>query len=79
MTARTVLQLALRHLPEVFVVTPNGALLAPNAVELRLNPRDYDSLAERIDIGLAAASAADVYTEQAAAHEARFAGTGRPR
>jgi len=71
-----VLQLALRHLPEVFVVTPNGALLAPNAVELRLNPRDYDSLAERIDIGLAAASAADVYTEQAAAHEARFAGYG---
>ncbi len=71
-----VLQLALRHLPEVFVVTPNGALLAPNAVELRLSPRDYDSLAERIDIGLAAASAADVYTEQAAAHEARFAGYG---
>ena len=71
-----VLQLALRHLPEVFVVTPNGALLAPNAVELRLNPRDYDSLAERIDIGLAASSAADVYTEQAAAHEARFAGYG---
>ena len=71
-----VLQLALRHLPEVFVVTPNGALLAPNAVELRLNPRDYDSLAERIDIGLAASSAADVYVEQAAAHEARFAGYG---
>ncbi len=58
------------------MVTPNGALLAPNAVELRLNPRDYDSLAERIDIGLAASSAADVYAEQAAAHEARFAGYG---
>ena len=71
-----VLQLALRHLPEVFVVTPNGALLAPNAIQLRLNPRDYDSLAERIDIGLAASSAADVYAEQAAAHEARFAGYG---
>jgi hypothetical protein len=71
-----VLQLALRHLPEVFVVTPNGALLAPNAIELRLNPRDYDSLAERIDIGLAASTAADMYAEQAAAHEARFAGYG---
>src|ERR1700685_3330531 len=47
-----VLQLALRHLPEVFVVTPNGALLAPNAVELRLNPRDAGSLAEAVDIGL---------------------------
>src|ERR1035438_8469254 len=31
-----VLQLALRHLPEVFVVTPSGALLAPSSVELRL-------------------------------------------
>jgi hypothetical protein len=71
-----VLQLALRHLPEVFVVTPAGALLAPNSVELRLNPRDYGSLAERIDIGLAATSAADVYVEQVAASEARFAGYG---
>ena len=73
-----VLQLALRHLPEVFVVTPSGALLAPNAVELRLNQRDYDSLAERIDIGLVGASAAEVYAEQVAAHEARFAGYGPP-
>jgi FHA domain len=73
-----VLQLALRHLPEVFVVTPNGALLAPNAIELRLNQRDYDSLAERIDIGLVGASAAEVYAEQVAAHEARFAGYGPP-
>jgi FHA domain len=73
-----VLQLALRHLPEVFVVTPNGALLAPNAIELRLNQRDYDSLAERMDIGLVGASAAEVYAEQVAAHEARFAGYGPP-
>jgi hypothetical protein len=73
-----VLQLALRHLPEVFVVTPNGALLAPNSVELRLNERDYDSLAERIDIGLVAASAAEVYAEAVTAHEARLAGYGPP-
>jgi FHA domain-containing protein len=73
-----VLQLALRHLPEVFVVTPNGALLAPNSVELRLNERDYDSLAQRMDIGLVAASAAEVYAEQVTAHEARFAGYGPP-
>ena len=71
-----VLQLALRHLPEVFVVTPNGALLAPNSVELRLNPRDVDSLGERMDIGLVQASAAEVYQEQVAGHEARLAGPG---
>ena len=71
-----VLQLALRHLPEVFVVTPNGALLAPNSVELRLNPRDVGSLGERMDIGLVEASAAEVYEEQVAGHEARLAGPG---
>jgi hypothetical protein len=71
-----VLQLALRHLPEVFVVTPNGALLAPNSVELRLNPRDVGSLGERMDIGLVEASAAEVYQEQVAGHEARLAGPG---
>jgi hypothetical protein len=71
-----VLQLALRHLPEVFVVTPNGALLAPNSVELRLNPRDVGSLGERIDIGLVQASAAEAYEEQVAAHRARLAGPG---
>ncbi|MDX6338764.1 MAG: Inner rane component of cytoplasmic domain [Streptosporangiaceae bacterium] len=71
-----VLQLALRHLPEVFVVTPSGALMAPTSVELRLNPRDFGSLGERMDIGLVEASAAEVYVEQVAAHEARLAGPG---
>lgn len=73
-----VLQLALRHLAEVFVVTPNGALLAPNSVELRLNERDYDSLAQRMDIGLVATSAVEVYQEEIAAHQARLAGYGPP-
>ena len=71
-----VLQLALRHLPEVLVVTPSGALLAPTSVELLLNPRDYGSLGERMDIGLVEMSAAEVYEEQVAAHEARLAGPG---
>ena len=43
---REVLQLALRHLPEVFIVTPSGSLLAPNAVEVLMNPDDFASLAE---------------------------------
>jgi hypothetical protein len=71
-----VLQLALRHLPEVFVVTPSGALLAPTCVELRLSPRDFGSLGERMDIGLVEASAAEVYEEQVAGHGARLAGPG---
>jgi hypothetical protein len=71
-----VLQLALRHLPDVFVVTPSGSLLAPNSIEIRLNPRDFGSLGERIDVSLVATSAAEVYVEQAAAHEARFASYG---
>lgn len=71
-----VLQLALRHLPEVFVVTPSGSLLAPNLVELRMNPDDLRSLSERLDLGLVATSAAEVYQDQVAAHGACFAGHG---
>jgi FHA domain len=72
-----VLQLALKHLPELFVVTPSGALFAPNLIELRLNPDDVCSLSERIELGLVASSAAEVYVDQVAAHGARFAGPGR--
>src|SRR5215468_7941670 len=68
-----VLQLGLRHLPDVFVITPGGSLLAPNSVELWLNPRDYISLCELMDIDLVDTSAAAVYQEQVAAHGARFA------
>jgi hypothetical protein len=71
-----VLHLALRHLPEVFIIAPSGSLLAPNVVEVQLNPDDLRSLCERMDIGLISMSAAEVYEEQAAAHQARFAGSG---
>jgi FHA domain len=71
-----VLKLALRHLPDVFVITPSGALIAPNAVDLRLNPADLSSIAERMELGLVSTSAAEVYQEQAAAHGARLAGPG---
>ena len=71
-----VLQLALRHLPEVFVVTPSRSLLAPDIVEMRMNPDDLGSLTERMDLGLIAESAAEVYEEQVAAHGARLAGPG---
>jgi len=71
-----VLQLGLRHLPEVFVITPAGSLLAPNSIELWLNPHDFGSLCELMDINLVDASATEVYQEQVAAHGARFAGPG---
>jgi FHA domain len=71
-----VLRLALRHLPEVFVVTPSGSLFAPNIVDLRMNPADLDTLREHMEIGLVAQSAAEVYVEQVAAHGARLAGYG---
>ena len=71
-----VLQLALRHLPEVFVVTPSGSLLAPDLVEVRLNPADVQSLGQRMDFALVCESAAEVYLEQASARGARFVGHG---
>jgi hypothetical protein len=71
-----VLRLALRQLPEVFVVTPSGSLLAPNLVDIRMNPDDLDSLSQHMELNLAAQSAAEVYVEQAVQHGARLAGTG---
>jgi FHA domain-containing protein len=70
---RDVLRVALGHLPEVFLVTPQGSLLAPNAVELRMNPADVESLAELIDISLVNASAAEAYAAEVAACSARVA------
>jgi FHA domain len=72
-----VLKVAVRHLSDVFVVTPNGWLLAPNVVELQLNPDDLNSLCERMALGVISASVTEVYEEQVAAHGARFSGSGR--
>ncbi|HEV2372831.1 MAG TPA: hypothetical protein VGS19_11745, partial [Streptosporangiaceae bacterium] len=54
-----VLKLALRHLPDVFVITPSGALIAPNAVDLWLNPDDLGSITERMELDLVNTSAAE--------------------
>jgi len=64
---RDVLRVAMGHLSEVFIVTPQGSLLAPNAVELRMNPADIESLAELIDLSLVNASAAEAYAAEVAA------------
>jgi hypothetical protein len=72
-----VLNVVMRHLAEVFVVTPSGALLAPNLVELQLNPGDLAFLCERMEPGVIGASMTEVYEEQVAAYGARLAGAGR--
>jgi FHA domain len=73
-----VLKVAVRHLSDVFVVTPSGSLLAPNLVELQLNPDDLISLREQMELDVINASVTEVYEEQAASYGARFAGPGRP-
>ena len=72
-----VLRVAMRHLPDVFVVTPSGSLLAPGVVELQLNPADLDSLRERMELGVISSSLTEVYDEQVAAYHARLASPGR--
>jgi hypothetical protein len=71
-----VLKVAMRHLADVFVVTPSGALLAPNLVELQLHPDDLDSLCERMELGVVSASVTEVYQEQVAKYGARLTGAG---
>jgi hypothetical protein len=71
-----VLRVAMRHLSDVFLVTPSGALLAPNLVELQLHPDDLDSLCERMELGVVSASVTEVYQEQVAKYGARLAGAG---
>ena len=73
---RDVLQLALRHLSEVFVVTPSGSLLAPNLVELRMNPADVMSLTEMMELEVINSSASELYENKVAAHAARLASPG---
>ncbi len=72
-----VLKVAMRHLSEVFVVTPSGSLLAPSVVELQLNPDDLGALCERMELGVISASMTEVYEEQVAAYRAHVAGAGR--
>ena len=73
-----VLKVAMRHMPDVFVVTPSGSLLAPNVVELQLNADDLDALCDRMELGVICSSLSEVYEEQVAEYEARYARPGRP-
>src|SRR6516165_365889 len=73
---REVLQLALRHLPEVFIVTPSGSLLAPNALEVLMNPDDFASLTEVMDQSLIDSWACEAYRSCIGEHAARLGGDG---
>jgi FHA domain len=75
---RDVLNVAIRHLSDVFVVTPSGSLFAPDAVELRMNPDDLASLREWMELDMVSASLTEAYEDQVAKRGARFAGSARP-
>jgi len=69
---QAVLRVALKHLHDVFVITPAGSLFAPNSVEIQMNPEDLVSLCDRMELAVVTASAAEVYEEQVARYGARF-------
>ena len=72
-----VLRVAMRHLPDVFVVTPSGSLIAPDVVEVQLNPADLASLCDRMELGVISSSLTEVYQERVAEYQARQARPGR--
>jgi pSer/pThr/pTyr-binding forkhead associated (FHA) protein len=73
-----VLTVAMRHLPDVFIVTPSGSLIAPDVVELQMNPGDLAALRERMELDVVRISATEVYEDQVAKRGARFAGSYQP-
>jgi FHA domain-containing protein len=76
---RDVLRLALRQLPEVFLVTPSGSLLAPNLVELHMSPDDFDGLSEIMDQDMIDACATESYLGHLGERGARLGGPGPAR
>jgi FHA domain-containing protein len=76
---RDVLRLALRQLPEVFLVTPSGSLLAPNLVELHMSPDDFEGLSEIMDQDMIDACATESYLGHIGERGARLGGPGPAR
>ena len=73
-----VLNVAMRHLSDVFIVTPSGSLIAPDVVELQMNPGDLASLCERMGLDVVSTSVTQVYEDQVAERGARFVGSCQP-
>jgi hypothetical protein len=75
---RDVLNAAMRHLSDVFIVMPSGSLVAPDVVELQMNPDDLASLCGQIELEIVSTSVTEVYQEQVTERGARFAGSCQP-
>jgi hypothetical protein len=73
-----VLNVAMRHLSDVFIVMPSGSLIAPDVVELQMNPDDLASLCGRMELDVVSTSVTEVYEGQVAERGARFAGSCQP-
>jgi FHA domain len=73
-----VLNAAMRHLSDVLIVTPSGSLIAPDVVELQMNPDDLASLREQMELDVISTSVTEVYEDQVAERGARFAGSCQP-
>lgn len=75
---RDVVSVAIRHLSAVFVATPSGSLIAPDVVELQMNPGDLASLREWMELDVVSAGVTQAYEDQVAKRGARFAGGYQP-
>jgi hypothetical protein len=73
-----VLNAAMRHLSDVFIIMPSGSLVAPDVVELQMNPDDLASLCARMELDVFSTSVTEVYEQQVAQRGARFAGSCQP-
>ena len=73
-----VLHIAIRHLSDVFVVTPHGSVFAPDLVELRMNPDDLASLHGGMALEVVSISVTEAYEDQVAKRGARFVGSCQP-
>ncbi|HXC83226.1 MAG TPA: FHA domain-containing protein [Trebonia sp.] len=70
---QAVLRTAVSHLPDVFVITPSGALFAPNVVEVQMNREDLVSLSDRIELSVVTASVTEHYEDVVSRYGAQFA------
>jgi FHA domain len=59
------------RMPDVFIITPKGALIAPSAIEVRMSPADVDSLADAFDAELMNVLAKEAYEAAVSVHDAR--------
>ncbi len=72
-----VFRLATSRLSQVFIITPKGSLIAPGAVDVRMNPDDIESLEDMVEPDLAHEFAVEAYEAAIARKSARVLGGRR--